>query len=58
MDDDDGSERPGARDDGEFLVLGRDVERSIVTGRTAEEVMRDEGVEGFVGRKGWKGVVE
>lgn len=45
-------------DDGSFVVLGRDVERSIVTGRTAGEVMRDEGVEGFVGRKGWRAVVE
>lgn len=41
-----------------FFVLGREVERSIVTGRTAGEVMADEGVEGFVERKGWRGVVE
>lgn len=58
MDDDHGRERQAGRDDGGFLVLGRDVERSIVTGRTADEVMRDEGVEGYVGRKGWKAVVE
>ena len=38
-------------------MLGRDVERSVVTGRTAGQVMRDEGVEGFVGRRGWKGKV-
>jgi len=57
-DDDYGRERQGASDDSGFVVLGRDVERSIVTGRTAEEVMRDEGVEGFVGRKGWRAVVE
>lgn len=48
----------GKRDDGGFMVLGREVERSIVTGRTAEKVMRDEGVEGFVGRRGWMAVVE
>ncbi len=58
MDDDTDRERQEGRDDGGFVVLGRDVERSIVTGRTAEEVMRDEGVEEFVGRKGWRAVVE
>ncbi len=41
-----------------FLVLGRDVETSVVTGRTAGEVLRDEGVVGFKGRMGWRGVVE
>ncbi|KAI9797687.1 MAG: hypothetical protein M1833_005348 [Piccolia ochrophora] len=41
-----------------FFVRGRDVERSVVTGRGADEVMRDEGVEGFVGRKGWRAVME
>ena len=41
-----------------FFVRGRDVERSVVTGRTADEVMVDEGVEGFVGRKGWRAVLE
>ncbi len=41
-----------------FYVLGREVERSVVTGRTADEVMTDEGVEGFVGRKGWRAVIE
>jgi len=58
MDDDSQRERGGARDDGGFVVLGRDIERSIVTGRTADEVMGDEGVEGFVGRRGWMAVVE
>lgn len=46
-----------SKDEG-FLVLGRDHERSIVTGRTASEVMHDEGVQGYVGRKGWRAVVE
>lgn len=41
-----------------FIVRGRDIERSILTGRNADEVMRDEDVEGFVGRKGWRAVVE
>jgi hypothetical protein len=36
-----------------FLVLGRDHERSIITGRLARDVESDEGVEGFVGRGGW-----
>ncbi|KAF2856721.1 hypothetical protein T440DRAFT_437682 [Plenodomus tracheiphilus IPT5] len=39
-----------------FLVRGRDVERSVVTGRLARDVESDEGVEGFVGRGGWVGV--
>ncbi|KAF2440339.1 hypothetical protein P171DRAFT_499674 [Karstenula rhodostoma CBS 690.94] len=39
-----------------FLVLGREVERSVVTGRLAREVEGDEGVEGFVGRTGWVGI--
>ncbi|KAL9628996.1 MAG: hypothetical protein Q9204_005531 [Flavoplaca sp. TL-2023a] len=41
-----------------FFVRGRDHERSVVTGRTADDVMEDEGVEGFTGRKGWRAMVE
>ena len=41
-----------------FFVMGRDVETSVVTGRTADEVMNDEGVEQFIGRKGWLAVME
>jgi hypothetical protein len=41
-----------------FFVHGREVERSVVTGRTANEVLADEGVEGFVGRKGWRAILE
>lgn len=41
-----------------FFVMGRELERSVVTGRTADEVMADEGVQGFVGRKGWRPVTE
>ncbi|KAL8876217.1 MAG: hypothetical protein Q9192_008902 [Flavoplaca navasiana] len=40
------------------MKMGRDHERSVVTGRTADEVMEDEGVEGFTGRKGWRAVLE
>lgn len=41
-----------------FHVLGRAVERSILTARTAAEVARDEGLEGYKFRGGWKPVVE
>lgn len=48
-----------------FYVGGRDVERSVVTGRRAGDVCDDEGVVGegegeggWVGRRGWRGVVE
>ncbi|KAI0137562.1 DNA polymerase ligase-domain-containing protein [Hypoxylon sp. NC0597] len=40
-----------------FYVRGAEVERSVVTGRTGAEVLRDEGVEGFVRRKGWRPVL-
>ncbi len=41
-----------------FFVMGREAERSVVTGRTANEVLADEGVQGFLGRKGWRPVTE
>jgi hypothetical protein len=41
-----------------FSVLGRDVERSVVSGRLADEVMSDEGVESFQGRKMWRAVTQ
>lgn len=41
-----------------FVVLGRDVERSVVTGRSADEVMADEGVERYQGRKMWRPITE
>ena len=41
-----------------FFVMGRETEKSVVTGRTADEVMVDEEVQGFVGRKGWRPVIE
>ena len=41
-----------------FYVLGREHERSIVTGRLADEVMADEGVKKFIGRKMWRPITE
>jgi len=41
-----------------FLVLGRDFERSVVSGRLADEVMIDAGVERFQGRKMWRAITE
>ena len=41
-----------------FFVMGRELERSVVTGRTANELMADEEVQDFVGRKGWMPVTE
>ena len=41
-----------------FIVRGRDVERSVVTGRLAKDVYEDEGVSGYEGRKMWRPVVE
>lgn len=41
-----------------FFVYGRDHERSVVTGRNADEVMEDEDVEKFVGRKMWRPILE
>lgn len=41
-----------------FSVQGRHVERSVVTGRLGEDVLRDEGVVGFTPRQGWKPVMK
>ena len=64
----DGGERPsevgrpegqqGCRLEYPFYVRGADHERSIVTGRRGEDILRDEGVTGFVQRKGWKPVLK
>ena len=49
----------GTRDGFEkFHVLGREVERSIVTGRLAGEILRDEGIEGFLPRASWIAVTK
>lgn len=41
-----------------FHVRGRDVERSVVTGRLGQEILEDEGVEGYVPRGRWRPVLE
>lgn len=40
-----------------FYVGGPEIERSIVTGRLAADVLEDEGVDDFVPRRGWRAVV-
>ncbi|EEP77884.1 predicted protein [Uncinocarpus reesii 1704] len=40
-----------------FFVRGPEVERSVVTGRLGRDVLEDEGVEKFVGRRGWRPVL-
>ncbi|KAK8132919.1 ABC1 domain-containing protein [Apiospora kogelbergensis] len=40
-----------------FYVKGSEVERSVVTGRQGADVLKDEGVVGFVPRKGWRAVL-
>ncbi|KAL3450083.1 DNA polymerase ligase-domain-containing protein [Aspergillus insuetus] len=39
-----------------FHVRGPEVERSVVTGRVGGDVLRGEGVEGFVPRRGWRAI--
>jgi len=41
-----------------FFVLGPGVERSVVTGRISGEVLGDEQVEGFKGKREWRAVLE
>lgn len=40
-----------------FYVRGPEVERSVVTGRLGSDILKDEGVDKFVGRKGWRPVL-
>jgi hypothetical protein len=40
-----------------FYVRGPDVERSVVTGRLSADVLKDEGVQTFIERKGWRPVL-
>lgn len=40
-----------------FYVRGPECERSVVTGRLGRDVLRDEGVVGYVGRKGWRPIL-
>ena len=48
--------QPGGWD--AFFVKGRDYERSIVTGRLAADVMKDEKIEMYKGRKMWRPIME
>ncbi|EGD97231.1 hypothetical protein TESG_04643 [Trichophyton tonsurans CBS 112818] len=41
-----------------FFVRGPDFERSVLTGRLGGDVLSDEAVVGFHGRKGWRPVLE
>lgn len=41
-----------------FYVRGVEYERSVVTGRLGSQVLRDEGVVGYVGRKGWQAITK
>ncbi|KAJ8122108.1 hypothetical protein ONZ43_g1616 [Nemania bipapillata] len=41
-----------------FYVRGVEHERSVVTGRLGSEVLGDEGVIGYVGRKGWQAILK
>lgn len=41
-----------------FVVGGREIERSVVTGRLASEILADEGVVGYVPRGLWRAITE
>ncbi|KAH6960655.1 DNA polymerase ligase-domain-containing protein [Fusarium avenaceum] len=41
-----------------FYVRGADHERSVVTGRYGGDILKDEGVDKFVQRKGWRPVLK
>jgi len=41
-----------------FFVKGREEEKSVVTGRLADDIMADEGVKGYAGRKMWRPIME
>jgi hypothetical protein len=40
-----------------FYVIGSGHERSVVTGRLGDDILRDEGVTDFVHRKGWRPIL-
>lgn len=54
--DEDGAATPRLRYP--FYVRGVEHERSVVTGRLGSQVLGDEGVVGYVGRKGWQAVLK
>ena len=41
-----------------FVVRGANHETSVVTGRRAADVLADEGVTNYIGRRGWRPVLE
>jgi len=41
-----------------FYVRGPEKERSVVTGRLGSDVLKDEGVQGFTPRRGWRPVLK
>ncbi|KAI1815539.1 hypothetical protein GGS20DRAFT_327086 [Poronia punctata] len=51
-------QEPGERLDYPFYVRGVEFERSVVTGRLGSEVLRDEGVVGYIRRKGWQAITK
>ena len=51
-------ESKNARGFPSFVVGGRDIERSIVTGRLGNEILADEGVVGYVTRGLWRAITE
>jgi len=53
-----GQEAQGAEGFDRFHVLGREHEKSVVTGRLAAEILTDEGVESYVPRGRWRAVTE
>ncbi|KAI0126884.1 DNA polymerase ligase-domain-containing protein [Xylariales sp. AK1849] len=56
-DDDDDDDEEEGRLTFPFYVRGVEVEASVVTGRQGADVLRDEGVVGYVRRKGWMPVL-
>ncbi|KAJ3471412.1 hypothetical protein MRS44_001511 [Fusarium solani] len=50
-------DKPTGRLSYPFYVRGAEYERSVVTGRRGADILKDEGVNDFVQRKGWKPVL-
>lgn len=56
-DEGDGVEEDESRLQWPFYVRGPEHERSVITGRLGQDVLKDEGVVGYVGRKGWRPIL-
>lgn len=56
-DEEEGGGEGGNRLKWPFYLHGPDHERSAVTGRLGGDVLKDEGVAGYVGRKGWRPIL-